>query len=758
MVKLVIVESPAKCKKIQSYLGDGFRVKASFGHFREIKNGLKGIDMTTYLPTFKISNGKQKYVNDLKKSILDSSKVYLATDDDREGEAIAWHICDTFRLSVSTTPRLIFHEITKTAIQRAIQHPTTLDIHKVNAQFARQVLDLLIGYTVSPLLWKAIPSPSRNTTLSAGRCQTPALRIVYDRNVEIQKARGIETYSITGCFLDKKVWFTLEPIHNTKQNSFKLDTYFSTKEHVEDFLETSGNFEHCFTRTKPVHTSHSPPKPFTTSRLQQCSNSMIRFTPKKTMQNAQKLYEAGMITYMRTDSLFYSSEFVDSTLTYITSSYGEEYQGTTETIQSIKGEKKSKKSKSNAQEAHEAIRPTNLLRNPSSITDTDQRKLYKLIWENTIASCMAHCTGFQITCMITAPPIKPPVHYVYKEEKYEFLGWKIVYSHTVENEIYDYLNTLNQSTYIDYIQIIAKPSIKDTKNHYTEAKLVQLLEQKGIGRPSTFSSLVEKIQTRKYVKCRDIQGITKRLSVYTLHQDELIEEEQSITMNQEKHKLDIEPIGKTVIEFLIHPECEIHSLFEYDYTAKLEHQLDQVSNGMLEWTNVVKECHTLLNESMSSAQSRAKEISNEKKIKIAGSVEQYQQDQKEKRTREETPLGFWNETPIYIRKGRYGQYIQVGNHSKQEKAKTVSLNSFTRQLTLENVIEYLKNPPLPKNTKRIFDENTSLRVGKYGEYIFYKKPHMTKPKFINLKQYSGDIHNDSVHDVLEWVSFQLDNQ
>ena len=253
MTNLVIVESPAKCKKIQSYLGKDFIVKASFGHFREISNGLKDINRETYIPKFSIAKGKNKVVSELKKIIKQASKIYLATDDDREGEAIAWHICDYFSLSIKSTPRIIFHEITKTAIQKAIQTPTTLDMNKVNAQFARQVLDLIVGYTVSPLLWKAIPRDLYKGSLSAGRCQTPALRLVYDQEREIRENPGMLTRTIVGTFLKINMQFTLEPCQSVKS----FNEYFSSKEKTEEFLEMSAEFQHEFSKHPSKETTHN---------------------------------------------------------------------------------------------------------------------------------------------------------------------------------------------------------------------------------------------------------------------------------------------------------------------------------------------------------------------------------------------------------------------------------------------------------------------------------------------------------------------
>ena len=344
MTKLVIVESPAKCKKIESYLGTGYKCIASFGHIRDIKDGLKGIDVqNNFKPTFRLLPTKSKFIKPLRAAINKAKEVILATDDDREGEAIAWHICKAFNLPVSTTPRIIFHEITKSAIKKAVQNPTVVDMNKVNAQQARQILDCLVGFTISPILWANI---SRKSGLSAGRCQTPALRLIYDNQQEINNAPGRIAYDTNGYF--------------TKNNlEFKLNHHHNNEVEMGDFLESSADFKHIFTCSKPVAKKRQPPLPFTTSALQQKASNILHFSPKRTMTTAQKLYEQGYITYMRTDSRTYSKEFVAKAKTFIQEKWSEKYVN--KNIFTLSQRKTSKKKKDdNAQEAHEAIRPTDI--------------------------------------------------------------------------------------------------------------------------------------------------------------------------------------------------------------------------------------------------------------------------------------------------------------------------------------------------------------------------------------------------------------
>ena len=741
-MKLVIVESPAKCKKIQSYLGKGFTVKASFGHFREIKGGLKGIEMDSYdptfTPTFIVSSSKKKYVNELTKYVKQATEVYLATDDDREGEAIAWHLCDYYKLP-KTTPRLIFHEITKSAIQKAIAQPTTLDMNKVYAQFARQVLDLLIGFTISPILTRAIPAQMRPGPLSAGRCQTPTLRLVYDNQTEIENHPPKQTYRITATFFKKQLVFVLTAIG---KNEEPLDEWLSSSENVRRFLEASIHHKHCFTRGETREKTHAPPQPFTTSSFQQSANSICHISPKQAMMYAQKLYEAGLITYMRTDSKQYSAEFVKTANEYIEETYGGDYVGNSV--------KKPAKSKKHAQEAHEAIRPTNLEYPASSIKDAHQRKVYDMIWKNTVASCMSPTKGMEIVCAITCPSILSEIaQYVYREEEYTFLGWKIVYDASLENPVYRYLMKMKPKGIVKYTQIQATPTLKHTKQHYTEAGLVKRLEQKGIGRPSTFSYLIDKIQQREYAKREDIEQDSIEACEYTLQGKEITEKTNTI-QQKERNKLMIQEIGKTVIEFLTNEENDIHRLFAYEYTARMETQLDQVAKGEMEWTTIIQDCHMLLKDSIPETKTKAQELAKERKIWISGSLEAYKTQMKEKKRIANAPLGTWEGNPVFVKEGKYGKYAQLGKAKDAKKISLASLKDVTT-ITMEHIEQLIKHPPSSKNVIRQFSDDITLRTGKHGEYIMIKKPHMTKPKFMNCKKYTGDIHTDDVNDVLAWI-------
>jgi DNA topoisomerase-1 len=593
---LVIVESPAKCSKIESYLGPGYKCIATFGHFRTL-DGLKSINMDNFHLKFSCMDEKSKQISRIKSEIESCmGNVIIATDDDREGEAIGWHVCDMFKLPIATTPRIIFHEITKTAIDRAVSTPGTLNMNLVYAQFARQILDLLVGYHISPQLWTHIASSVKNS-LSAGRCQTPALRLVFDNQKDIDSSPGKMVYNTVGYF--------------TKLNlPFTLSRHYETPKDVEEFLEESVNHEHVFTLLPSKKISKAPPSPFTTSALQQKASSEYNYSPSETMSICQKLYEGSFITYMRTDSRTYSPEFIENTKRYISEKWSDKYLnpniqylalgfssggggGGEDGSSASKQGKTAKASKGSgsddkgvkAQEAHEAIRPTNIstLKIPDTFTPREQ-KLYKLIWTNAIESCMSHATGVTITAHLTAPKSN---EYKYTTELIEFPGWKAVDGYDKENPNYNYLQNIKKNCTIPYNKIKATVTMNELKSHYTEAGLIKLLEEKGIGRPSTFSSLIEKIQKRGYVEKGDVVGKKFKCTDFELLPDELLEMPTEREFGNEKNKLVIQPLGVIVMDFIIQ---HFEPLFEYNFTKKMEDDLDKVAKGDILYSETCQFC------------------------------------------------------------------------------------------------------------------------------------------------------------------------
>jgi DNA topoisomerase-1 len=586
---LVIVESPAKCNKIESYLGPGYKCIATFGHFRTL-DGLKSINTDNFKLKFSCMEEKSKQISRIKNEIESCmGNVIIATDDDREGEAIGWHVCDMFKLPVETTPRIIFHEITKTAIERAVSTPGTLNMNLVYAQFARQILDLLVGYHISPQLWTHIASSVKNS-LSAGRCQTPALRLVYDNQKDIDASPGKMVYNTVGYF--------------TKLNlPFTLGRQYDTPKDVEEFLEESVNHDHVYTLLSPKKTSKAPPCPFTTSALQQKASSEYNYSPSETMSVCQKLYESSFITYMRTDSKTYSPEFIESAKRYISEKWSDKYinpniqylalgfssggDGANTSKQSKTGKpsKGSDDKSVKAQEAHEAIRPTNIstLKIPDTFTAREQ-KLYKLIWTNAVESCMSHATGVTITACLTATKSN---EYKYTTELIEFPGWKAVDGYEKENPNYNYLQNIKKNCIIPYNKIKATVTMNELKSHYTEAGLIKILEEKGIGRPSTFSSLIEKIQKRGYVEKSDVLGKKVKCTDFELLPDELLEMPTEREFGNEKNKLVIQPLGSIVMEFIVQ---HFNPLFEYNFTKKMEDDLDKIAKGDILYTETCMFC------------------------------------------------------------------------------------------------------------------------------------------------------------------------
>ena len=758
MTILVIVESPAKCKKIEKFLGPGYKCAASFGHICDLDGGLKAIDTANHFkPTFRTLPKKAKYIKNLRSLIKKSKEIILATDDDREGEAIAWHLCQVFKLPINTTKRIIFHEITKTAIQRAIKHPTHIDMDKVRAQQARQILDIIVGFTISPILWKHI---SRNSKagLSAGRCQTPALRLIYDNQKTIDESPGKKAYETTAYFTKKNL-------------DFKLNHNYLDEDTMGIFLEKSVDFDHIYNVSQPKTVNKRQPMPFTTSTLQQKSSNELHYSPKQTMSLAQKLYENGYITYMRTDSKQYSKDFISKASAYIKKTYGNNY--ILSTINHLAIGKKTKKKDNNAQEAHEAIRPTDIERNqlPSTI-DNRARRLYHLILRNTLESCMAPATYLTISATITAPEERL---YRYVAEQVNFPGWKIVGGYEKENPIYHFLLKLKKQSVLSYKKIYSKLVLKDLKTHYTEARLVQQLEKAGIGRPSTFSNLISKIQDRQYVTKTNVEGKTLTCLDYQLIGDELEEIETSRTFGVEKNKLVIQPIGIIVMEFLIK---HFNSLFVYEYTKQMEDNLDTISKGQKIWYSLCEICHKEIEQLSRKITDTHRETiaiddhhtymiakygpvikcemdgnTSWKKVKKGIDLEKMRRGEyalddiiETSKTFGGRSLGTFKNMEVILKKGKYGLYINWNS-----KNYSVSfLKKGEAYIQLEDILDILlgKKSGNPKILK-IITQDISIRKGKYGPYIFYKTETMKKPRFMKLKDLSWKTM--SAAPILTWI-------
>ena len=801
---LVIVESPAKCKKIEEYLGPGYKVMASFGHLRML-DGLASIDVKNgFNPTYTMIQEpiKLKQIEKLRSEISKADDVILATDTDREGEAIAWHLCDMFGLSITGTKRIIFNEITEAALQFAIRNPTHLNMDLVYAQQARQILDLLVGFTITPFLWKCI-SKSKQNSLSAGRCQTPALKLIYENHLEILKSPGKMQYDTAGYFTNMNL-------------RFDLNKQFLSKDVVLHFLEFCKTAIFRCSTTNPKKSIRKAPEPLTTSGLQQMASNELHMSPKETMKAAQQLYEGGYITYMRTDSKKYSSEFIAKTKQYIESTYGQQYisQNVDALASDIKTNTNDKDKNNLAQEAHEAIRPVSI-----GITDTTDmlvktQKLYKLIWTRTLESCMPSAQYNVITAKIQSdPPFKiqsdPPFkedkeecEFVYKTEQVSFAGWQIVKGTTdvkgtteekAETKSYQYFSLLKQNMLVVPKKIESKFNMVELKSHYSEARLVQLLEENGIGRPSTFASLIDKIQEREYVSKQNIEGSKMECEDLLLTAEkEIIITSVKREFGNEKNKLVITPLGILVIEFLLK---NFDTFFNYDYTRDMENALDLVATNKRQWPSLCDECFM-------SLASVTKDLKEEPKFSIKiddlhtiimgkfGPVIKRQDPKKkgepvtfipvkkdldivalqnqsepilledviDKTTVKSNGLiGKYKGVDLFIKKGKYGIYAQCTIDTGVETRSLKELDS--KPLDQIEYIEVLRmlekdlvlDPEKPVGFVRELSSTLSIRNGKFGDYIFYKKPRVKSPQFFKLKDFKGDVRKCDKDVLLNWI-------
>lgn len=796
---LVIVESPAKCKKIESFLGPGYKCIASFGHIQELP-GLTCIDTENmFEPSYKLIESKSSQISNIRYNISRSSKIFLATDDDREGEGIAWHICQVFGLPIST-PRIIFHEITKDAIVNAVNNPGVIDMNKVRAQQARQILDVLVGYKVSPVLWSNIARNSKQG-LSAGRCQTPALRIVYENEQEIKKSPGRKVYNTVGYFTSLNLGFSLN--HNHEINEENEDS--ETGNIMENFLEDSASFSHVYSRGETKETKKHPPIPLTTADIQQRASNEMNISPKDTMSLCQKLYEAGLITYMRTDSTTYSKEFIELIEVHIVSLYNdsayihpdikqmsvrsseEKGSGT----KKKKGKKASEESEGQAQEAHEAIRPTNIQINDVSDREelsSREKRLYKLIWTNTMESCMSVAVYSSVTSKISAPE---NLHYKYSAEQVVFPGWKIVKGYEIENKEYSFLNTLKTETNVEYNKIYSKVSMKDMKSHYTEAKLVQLLKNKGIGRPSTFSSIIDKIQERGYVKKEDVKGQQIKCVDYTLEKEELTEIENMREFGNEKNKLVVQQLGVIALEFLVE---NFENIFNYDYTKHMENDLDEISKGKKVWTSLCSECNNDIDSLIDGVVTRGGSTGGGNKIgniRIDSDHEyivgkygpvikrtdngnsstsvsflpvKKEIDITKLRNKEytlqdivdtmpnEQVIGSIDNKNVLLKSGKYGLYALCDGTSVSISLEEGQTRNDIDISEVERLIRSKREGSSTNSSVvRTINKQSSIRNGKYGQYIYYKTDKMTKPRFIKLQGFSGDYMNCPEVELEAWI-------
>ena len=694
---LVIVESPAKAKTIEKFLGKEYLVKSSFGHVRDLVKKNLAINIEdNYQPQYEISEGKETVVSELKKLSKQAKSVLLASDEDREGEAIAWHLFEVLNLKSDNTKRIVFNEITKNAILKAVDNPRDIDINLVDAQQARRVLDRLVGFELSPVLWKKV-KPS----LSAGRVQSVAVRLLVEREREIRDFSSRSSFRITSkfpvCEKDKKA------ILNAELNR-RIETY---KETV-DFLEKCkpAKYKVADVNVKPVKKSPAPP--FTTSTLQQEASRKLGFSVAQTMSVAQKLYEAGKITYMRTDSVNLSNTAIDMAKQVIEKEFGKQYSYVRQYKTKSKG----------AQEAHEAIRPTYMEK--SEVGGTSQEKrLYELIWKRTVASQMSDAQLERTTVTIDISTVTEK--FVATGEIIKFDGFLKLYyeSHDDENEEENstLLPPINTGQNLAADEIIATQRFTHHPPRYTEASLVKKLEELGIGRPSTYAPTISTIQQRGYVVKEDRTGTTREYAIYTLYNGTIKEEIKTEITGSEKAKLFPSDIGMIVNDFLI---GNFNDIMDYNFTASVEKQFDEIAIGKLNWTKMIDKFYRPFHEKVEFTMQTSERTVG---IRVLGV---------------EPGTG----KPVTVKVGKYGPLVQLGETSDSDKPRFAGLmkNQSIETITLDEALELFK---LPRKLGPYEGKEVTASVGRFGPYVLHNT------KFYSIKSNPLTILLDEAIEVIE---------
>lgn len=671
---LVIVESPAKAKTIENFLGKDFTVKSSLGHIRDLSKKNFGVDIEHgFAPQYEISPDKVKLVKELKKIVKKTETVWLATDEDREGEAISWHLAEVLKLEKKNTKRIVFHEITKTAITNAISNPRDIDQNLVDAQQARRVLDRLVGFELSPVLWRKI-KPS----LSAGRVQSVSVRLIVEREKEIKNFNSLSNYKIVGFF---------KVVKDNKPYLFKaeLSKKFKNKKDAVEFLEKCKDSNFSVSDIEVKKTKKSPAPPFTTSTLQQEASRKLGYSVSRTMQVAQRLYEAGFITYMRTDSVNLSELALATAAKEINSFYGEKYLKT----------RRYKTTKAGAQEAHEAIRPSYINKHVVS-GENAEKKLYELIWKRTISSQMANAEIDKTIVSIKGSKIKEK--FVARGEVIKFDGFLKVYLESTDDESADEIKGLlppfEISDAVSYDKIFATEKFSLHPPRYTEASLVKKMEDLGIGRPSTYAPTISTIQKRGYITNESRDGIIRDYNYVCLKNNEISQEIRKEKTGFEKSKLFPTDIGVVVNDFL----CEnFKKILDYKFTASFEKELDDIANGLSVWNEKIKEFYTGFHKQVEDTLENANRANGQRLLGL---------DPKTSKN-------------IYVKIGRFGPMVQLGETEDEEKPRFAGLKKeqSIETISLEQAIELFKFPRLIGEYE---DADLTVAIGRFGPYIRHK--------------------------------------
>ena len=683
---LVIVESPAKAKTIEKFLGKDFKVMSSYGHIRDLKKKEISIDMDSLEPDYEIPDEKKKLVNELKSNAKKAEKIWLASDEDREGEAISWHLCEVLGLDEQNTNRIVFHEITKPAILKAIEEPRHLDMNLVNAQQARRVLDRLVGFKLSPVLWRKV-----KPALSAGRVQSVAVRLIVEREREIQDFKSEAYYRVSAIF------GLTNADGSQSEVKAELDTRFKTHEEVEQFLEQckTAEFRVADIQKKPL--KRMPAPPFTTSTLQQEAARKLGFTVSQTMMVAQHLYEHGLITYMRTDSVNLSSLCINTSKQEIIKLWGEEYSKVRKYHTSSKG----------AQEAHEAIRPT-YMENMEIQGTAQEKKLYELIWKRTAACQMADA---QIEkTMVTIENGNSPYKFIANGEVVKFDGFLKVYRESVdesneeENESDSrILPDMKKGDALQRREIIATERFTQGPLRYTEASLVHKMEELGIGRPSTYAPTISTIQQREYVQKGDKKGEERIYTIDTLKGIKVTQKTRKEMVGSDKGKLLPTDIGTVVNDFLMK---YFPAIMDYNFTAKVEQEFDEIAEGKESWTKMLKDFYKGFEPTVE---------------KTMNAREEHKAGERELGTDPKTGR------PVFVKIGRFGPVVQIGTAEDKEKPRFAQLpkDKGMNTITLEEALELFK---LPRTLGEYEGGEVIIGTGRFGPYILHKKKYVSIPK------------------------------
>jgi DNA topoisomerase-1 len=698
---LVIVESPAKAKTIEKFLGKDFRVISSFGHIRDLAKKNLGIDIeNNFSPTYEIPKDKTKVVSELRKLAADSNNIWIASDEDREGEAIAWHLVNVLNLDLATTKRIVFHEITKEAISAAIQNPRKVDMNLVNSQQARRILDRLVGFEISPVLWKKV-QPS----LSAGRVQSVAVRLIVEREREIISFNSESSFRVTAIFDIKSSG------NESAYIKAEASKRFPDEKEAVKFIDLCREAGYTIGSITVKPGTRSPAPPFTTSTLQQEAYRKLGFSVAQTMAVAQKLYEAGRITYMRTDSTNLSKLALGKSKEVIVSEFGEKYSKTRQFKTKSKG----------AQEAHEAIRPA-YLDSPTTTGNANEKKLYELIWKRTIASQMADAEVEKTTISIDMN--NSPVTFLATGEVIKFDGFLRLYTESTDQENSEddryVIPPVKKGQDLTYNNITATQRFTTPPPRYTEASLVKKLEELGIGRPSTYAPTISTIQNRGYVSREDRPGEKRNIKIISLSKGKVSTTVKQEVTGKEKSKLFPQDIGMIVNDFLTENFSDI---VDFHFTAEVEEQFDEIAEGKLKWTGMIDSFYKPFHKTVTNTL-----------------------EKKERKTGVRL-LGNHPETgePVTVRMGRFGPVAQIGETGNDEKPKFASLtkNLLLETITLDEALNLFK---LPRTIGEHEGAEIVAGIGKFGPFARFKS------KFYSLKKGVDDPYTVTLERAIELIN------